>query len=278
MSDLFDEYKYDWLKKHPNSVPTEEMEDSPYPGWVKILVLVGFVLAALLSGVHTMMVVYDGIKVSALVDETMRQWVSRGSFVVYEICMFAAAYLMAVVSTKLLARVAAAIIFTTLIATNLYSVNQIYGFDFQNNAFGSFVTALFSLVPILAYSLSKLYINIGSAERLLKRKAKDAYKEAMQKMDATILKDFKKDSKASNPPSKDRLLDDQPEPPKSVKLPDASQRVIDYLRDNPADIDGLSSARLASKLGVSKATANNAQRRLKGGYLNGHDSSGEMLQ
>lgn len=186
------EFREDWLSKHPASIPIEEVEDSPYPRWAKPIILIGFILASLLSGVHTMVVVYEGIQLSELVDELQRQWVARGSFIVYEIGMFAAAYLMGVQSTKRLAQLSAFIIFLTLIAANLYSVNEVYGFDLLSNFAGSFVTGLFALVPVLAYSFSKLYINIGNAERALAKRARDTKKEADKALDATINREHKK--------------------------------------------------------------------------------------
>lgn len=194
-----EEYREDWLKKHPASIPTEEIEDSPYPVWARILVFAGFITSALVSGVHTMTVVYNSVSLSPMVDEMLRQWTARGAFVTYELGLFLAAFLMVVQATKRLAQLISTIIFATLIAVNLYSVLQVYGFDLEHDIAGAMVTAMFSLVPVIAYGCGKLYVNIGAAERALKRKAKERLRDDNIKLDAAInqgyskyVKDFEK--------------------------------------------------------------------------------------
>lgn len=188
----FEEFKADWLKKHPASVPVEEVEESPYPRWARALCFASFITSALASGVHTMTVVYGSIALSAMVDETFRQWVARGAFVSYELGLFLAAFLMIVQQTRRLAQMLATIIFLTLIAVNLYSVLKVYGFDLQNDPAGAGVTAFFALVPVIAYASGKLYVNIGVAERALKKRAKEALQKALKALDATINREYTK--------------------------------------------------------------------------------------
>jgi hypothetical protein len=191
----FGEYKDDWLLKHPASIPMEIVEDSPYPSWARFAALAAFICSALVSGVHMMPAVYDAIPLSPIVTELMRQWVARGSFVAYELGMFMSAFLMAVQSSKRLAQVLSSIIFLTLIAVNLYSVVKVYGFDLQQNFAGTAVSTMFSLVPAIAYASGKFYINIGAAERAAERRSKENLRDDERALDATILKDYKRDKK-----------------------------------------------------------------------------------
>lgn len=185
----FDEYDTDWRNRHKSSIPQEEdfKEQSPYPSWGRLASFVAFVTSALMSGVHTMAMVYNSITISPVVDENMRKAVSYGSFISYELGMFMAAFLMTVDATRVLARRLAFTIFITLIAVNFYSVVKVYGLS---DPIGAAVSISFAFVPLVAYASGKFYINIGIAERTLERRAKELYLAKKVEVEAQINRDY----------------------------------------------------------------------------------------
>lgn len=185
----FDQFDTDWRNRHKSRVPKEEdfTEPSPYPWWARGASFIAFLTSALMSGVHTMTMVYNSIALSAVVTEEMRRGVAYGSFISYELGMFMAAFLMTVDNTRTLARRLAFTIFATLIAVNFYSVLNVYGF---RDMVAAAVSITFAFVPMVAYASGKFYINIGIAERALARKSKEAFLAAKQVLEAEINRDY----------------------------------------------------------------------------------------
>lgn len=282
MKMTFSEFKDDWLEKHNASIPVEESYISPYPVWARTLCLLAFATSALASGVHTMTVVYEGIPLSPMVDEIQRRWVARGAFISYELGMYLAAFLMAVKATRGYARLMAFVIFATLISVNLYSVYQVYGFNFLTDPAGAFVTGFFALVPIIAYGSGKLYVNIGAAEAEGKRKSREAVRTQWQELDTIILRDFKKyekEYKAEHTDHTQYVPSTEEYKRKNTEIvpPKAVRTLADLLKANEADIS-LSAADIRAKYGGGQSTANDAKKLAarelgeQRKFTNGHDT------
>lgn len=271
----YEEFRKEYEQQHPSSVPKLKKEISPYPRWTRWGVFLMFLSAALLSGVHTIPVTYNGIPGGSLISDDARRIAAHSSFIAVELAILFSAFVMLVKNNLRLAYIVIGVCFVIAIIANITSISE----TFQNGTIldigGVFVSFAFGVgMPLVALMAGKLFVNIHQTERRLDHDAQERLDKAQKAFDKEILKAWK----ASNQPSKEPSNRQPDESSKTVKPIDASQRVIDYLRENPADIDGLSSGRLASKLGVSKATANNVQRKMKGDgngvYLNGHDNSG----
>lgn len=266
----FDEFKEDWLLKHPASVPTEDVEDSPYPRWLRGATLLMFLAAALLSAVHTIPVVYAGIPGSSVISADVRTLAANASIVAFELGILLSAFLMIVKSSMGLAWVLLGTMFAGTIVANVQSIAQ----NSSDDPGSKIVTLIFGGgIPVIALAAGKLFVNIYTTERALKKRSKDTYREDMKTLDAKInaaFSAYEKSVQSSNGLSIGQIPQSAASILGHTKRPDASQIVQRHLMENEQDIER-DARDLAAFLGVGKSTVNNVQRQFRtNGHSNGH--------
>lgn len=179
----FEEYKEDWLIKHPASIPVEEVEDSPYPSWLRIATLLMFLAAALLSAVHTIPVVYAGIPSNSIISPEVRTAAANASIIAFELGILLSAFLMIVKSSMGLAWLLLGTMFAGTLVANVQSISLTSGEGLGS----SVVTLIFGAgIPVIALAAGKLFVNIYTTERALKKRGKETYREDMKALDALI--------------------------------------------------------------------------------------------
>lgn len=179
----YEEFKEDWLLKHPASIPVEEVEDSPYPRWLRPATLLMFLAAALLSAVHTIPVVYGGIPSNSIISPEVRTAAANASIIAFELGILLSAFLMIAKSSMGLAWILLGTMFAGTIVANVQSISQTSG----EGVGSSVVTLIFGCgIPIIALAAGKLFVNIYTTERALKKRGKDTYRESLKELDTTI--------------------------------------------------------------------------------------------
>lgn len=271
----YDEFRKQHELRHPASVPVLEIEMNEYPAWARWAVLLTFISAALVSGVHTVPTVWKSIEIGEIITPEIRNIVSLASLAAVELAILLSAYLMA--KGVKLAYFVMGIASAVAIMANLYSVITAFT---SGGDLGALIVAVCLGVgaPLITLFTGKMYVDIHRADRVQDAKARKVYREACIAWDKEIEREFKKQLKGvSNVHptiSNGQSIGQTPQPAVSTlghtKKPDASEIVRKHLLDNPQDLD-TSAYRLAEFLNVGKSTVNNVQRELKG--LN-HSSNG----
>jgi len=77
------EFRKQYQERYPASVPVLEPAMREYPRWLSWIVLVMFISAALLSGVHTVPTVRRGIETDDLISARVRDAASMSAFVAF---------------------------------------------------------------------------------------------------------------------------------------------------------------------------------------------------
>lgn len=267
----FEEYKEDWLIKHPASIPVEEVEDSPYPRWLRGATLLMFLAAALLSAVHTIPVVYAGIPSNSIISPEIRTAAANASIVAFELGILLSAFLMIVRSSMGLAWILLGTMFAGTIVANVQSISQTSG----EGLGASVVTLIFGGgIPIIALAAGKLFVNIYTTERALKKRAKDTYREAMKLLDTTINQAYAKYQKQSNP-SRNFMKSDEAQQVhetsrSSVKPRVKIHEIAEIIYENG---DGKMSANeMMDKYGISLGSTTKIREMLKNRAANGYSN------
>lgn len=179
----FEEFKEDWLLKHPASIPVEDIEDSPYPRWLRGATFLMFLAAALLSAVHTIPVVYAGIPSNSIISPEIRTAAANASIIAFELGILLSAFLMIAKSSMGLAWLLLGTMFTGTIIANIQSISQ----TSSEGIGSSVVTIVFGAgIPVIALAAGKLFVNIYTTERTLKKRGKESYREALKELDTII--------------------------------------------------------------------------------------------
>lgn len=262
----FAEFKDDWLLKHPASIPIEEIEDSPYPRWLRGATLIMFLAAALLSAVHTIPVVYDNIPNHIAISQSVRTTAANASIIAFELGILLSAFLMITKSSMVLAWVLLGTMFAGTVVANIQSISKTSG----AGGGAVIVTLIFGAgIPVIALAAGKLFVNIYAAERALKKRSKDNYKEAMRALDATINAAYSKHANKGD--QRSNLIKNNQISPRNKPSP-RLQKALTWLEKNPGNLD-TPPRELERKVGVSYGTIYSAQKLLKdvqNGYTNGH--------
>lgn len=181
----YEQFRKEYEKQHPASIPVQEHEISHYAGWVKWLALLMFASGALMSGVHTAPTVYDVIPQHKLITEGVRMFAAVFSFVSIELAILLSAYFM-------VRRAAKADLMFLLVSggiamvANVTSVFNVLGG--HADAESVIKTVFFGLgAPTIAFMAGKLFVNIHSSTRILDKRARDKYRQESIAFDEAIL-------------------------------------------------------------------------------------------
>lgn len=269
----FEEHKEDWLIKHPASIPVEETEDSPFPKWLRYATLMMFLAAALLSAVHTIPVVYGGIPSNSIISPEVRTMAANASIVAFELGILLSAFLMITKSSMGLAWLLLGTMFAGTIVANVQSISQTSGEGLGS----SLVTLIFGGgIPIIALAAGKLFVNIYTTERTLKKRSKEQYREDMKTLDATINQAYVKYQKQHDP-SRNFMKSDEAQQVHETSRSPVKPRVkiheiAEIIFENG---DGKMSANeMMDKYGISLGSTTKIREMLKdrnaNGFANGH--------
>lgn len=274
----YQEFRKEFEEQRPSSVPVYEVEMNEYQSWARWAVLLTFVCAAMVSGVHTVPTVWKGIEVNEIITSDVRNIVSVASLFAIELAILLSAYLMA--KGVKLAYAVMGVASTVAVMANLYSVISALA---DGGDPGALIVAIVMGIgaPLIALFSGKMFVDIHRADRVQDARARKIYKEACIAWDKEVEKAWKASQRSpmSNRVSTEPLSNVSNglsigQPMASTightKVPDASRMVHDYLTDNP-DALSMSPRVLAGLLGVGKSTVNNVQREMREKVLsNGH--------
>lgn len=263
----YQEFRKQYEEQHPASIPVYETEMHEYQAWARWAVLLTFICAAMVSGVHTVPTVWKSIELSPIITADIRNVVSIASLFAIELAILLSAYLMA--KGVKLAYVVMGIASSVAVMANLYSV--IAALTAGGDA-GALVVAIALGIgaPLIALFSGKMFVDIHRADRVQDSRARKTYKEDCIRWDKEVEKAYKVSMKLSSVhPSKVsnghvQWTDEQPAASNlgHTKVPDASRVVQQYLAENPHAIS-MSPRLLAGMLGVGKSTVNNVQREMR---------------
>lgn len=270
------EFRSQYEIQHPASVPQMEYDVHEYQAWVRVAVLITFVCAAAVSGIHTVPTVWQSIEVNEIVTETMRTVVSYASLAAIELAILLSAYLMA--KGVRLAYFVMFIASTVAVLANLYSVIRAFN---AGGEIGALIVAIALGIgaPMIALFSGKMFVDIHRADRIQDARARKAFKEASVEWDKEIEKAYKAylkgASKGRVSSAVDNRLSIQTDNRQSGagygRVSSAVDIALDYLQNNP-EAANLSVRDLGTVAGVGKDSAAKARSQ----YLseNGNGSHG----
>lgn len=276
------EFRKRYEERYPASVPVMEQLVREYPRWLKWIVLIMFLSAALLSGVHTVPTVRKGIEMDDLISAQVRDAVSLSAFVAIELGIFVSAYLMATGGgrDKWLAWFMLALAATVAIVANLYSVSRALASGGELGV--TIVGVILGIcLPTIALASGKMYVNMHRSEMVSVQRVRRAYREACQMFDEQVSDAYEQyqrrlDRREQRGQVSASVRSDGQSDSNGqssgygyMRTADARTRVLDYLAVNPQDA-GLSVRELAGRLGVGKSTVADALRDMRVPSTNGH--------
>lgn len=260
------EFRKFYEETHPASIPKLKAELSIYPGWLQWVVLLMFVCAALLSGIHTIPTVRGGMSLDEWGWEIVNV-VSFGAFVAVELVFLVAAYAL-MRKFSWLAVLALAAAFTVAMVANLQQNLEAYRASDPGT-----ITVAVTLgigAPLIAFLGGKMFVDIHKARRSLGGEAQKRLDKEEKDWDATIHREWKKHQKESSKVSPVREISpdfmnvhEKPTSPKQrVKLHEVAREVHEN-----GDHE-LSATELMEKYGISLGGTTKVREIVKS--MNGH--------
>lgn len=186
----YEAFREQYEKQHPASVPLAPVEvRSEYPRWLRGVVLLMFICAALLSGVHTVPTVYAGIE-DDVVAPLVRAVVSLSSFVAVELAIFVAAYARLKANGWLVLAMLV-VTFGIALVSNIQSVLKALG---ANGELGLTLVgvALGIGAPLIALMSGEMFVHMHSASTRADAAAEARYREERKLFDAVVLSAYRK--------------------------------------------------------------------------------------
>lgn len=190
----YEEFRDQWLKQHPSSVPHKQDIVSEYPNWVKLIVGAMFFASAVISGVHTAPTVRLAIEDS--VAPLMADFAAAMSFVAVELALFVSAYLrhknrglaIVILITTMIVAVAANVVSVSKAMTD--RLNSVGGTD--STGAGAVAIILGVAIPVITLAAGEMFVHITSAGREERLAAERQYREDLKSIDAVILSAYRK--------------------------------------------------------------------------------------
>jgi len=273
----YDEFRDQWQKQHPASLPQKRNIALPFPSWLPIAVLVMFSSAVLLSAVHTIPTVYDAIPVTDVISEVVRRAAAHAAVFVIELSLFIAVYASA--SGKTHTYTAIEIVsFVGALAANLDSVLSTVS---DSDIGGTIVGVIVGSIPPLAAALSgAVYVRMHRSNTHARQQIDEAYREDLKQLDTIVLtayrkyeKDMEKLLSARSYRQPDTaylsasVLSDQTDNRQTRgaasgydRTPDGQQKVIEWLSNHPDSVNQpsrtIASLMAADGIKVGHDTAN----------------------
>ena len=288
-------FRVEYEQQHPASVPKLQTFKTAriYPWWLQIVVVVMFVCAALMSGVHTVPTVREGMPDDSMFSDAVKDLIAYGSFAAFELSVFSASY-------ALLRRASAwvwltlAVAFLVMVASNLLQVTRAFAAE------GDPGTQLVAVIvgvgaPLVALLSGKILVDIHRTNAHQDSEATTRYEAACKQFDADVLTAFEKQQKRTvrqaPTPSAQRPLQQTPDTPADAdtdgrehgtgqgytKRTDAREAVHAFLKDNPAAAN-LTVREIADLLKVGKTTVADVMKdwRTERASANGHSERTEV--
>jgi hypothetical protein len=294
--DSYDDFRAFYEKTHRASIPHRKNVLGRYPPFLKWAILLMFISAALLSGVHTIPTVRSGIETNELITASIRDMVSILSFVAIELAIFLAAYaLIGGVGFRAngLTYMTLLTAFSVAMVSNLHSVGSALSDD--SSSMSQAVTLVLGVgAPLITLMSGKMFVNIHRDDRSRQSAADKEFEAACIAWDDAILSaydDYLKRTRRANRTgqhssdvSASVRMDGQSDGQNGRagygynRTSNAADKVRGYLEQNPDDIQ-LSVRQLADMLGVGKSTVADARREFIGqdqpppaNHSNGHSA------
>lgn len=276
----YSEFRKRYEEQHPASIPKLEFEMSDHPQWLIWAVAAMFIASALMSGVHTVPTAYDTIE-ALKVAEPIRQLGGMASFIFVELGILVSAYILFKNWSFWVFIILAIAVIIAMVA-NLYSVSE--ALQVNGDLGMTIVAVALGLgAPLIATLSGKVFVGLHRSDRIIDTRARAKFKEDSIAWDKEIERAWKAELKAGPSRVSSVQLSNEVSNGQSnvsaaaslvghTKVPDASQKVRDYLSDNP-DALYLSPRQLAELLRVGKSTVNNVQREMRDAVAsNGHSN------
>lgn len=250
----YDDFRLEYEKQHPASVPT--MDDVMSVSRIVLaVVLVMFVTAALLSGVHTVPLVHAGIPDSIL-PFAIRRLAAYGSFVAIELAILVSAYMM-VRDNRWFALLMFGMAMTAATTANVVSVRSALSGDGES----LIVAVIIGITaPVIALASGKMLVNMTQDSHDALAEARASLLDASRKWDKTILSEYRKAEKGSDRPSVSVRPGQQRTRPQVSK----KDAVRTHLAKFPDDIQK-STRVLSNELGVSKSVVHEVKQEYSNG-------------
>lgn len=290
----YEEFRDQWLKQHPSSVPHKQEIVSEYPNWVKVIVGAMFFASAVISGVHTAPTVRIAIEDS--VAPLMADFAAAMSFVAVELALFVSAYLrhknkglaIIILITTMIVAVAANVVSVSKAMTDRLNVS---GTD--STGAGTVAVILGVAIPVITLAAGEMFVHITSAGREERLAAERQYREDLKQIDAVILSAYRKYEKEVSAKvlseRTDRRTDSSSMSVRSdtdgqtsraafghTRTADGLQKAIEWFEANP-DKANSSLRELEPLVGVGRDTLSRARRQwiqMRAGQTEGFSSNG----
>lgn len=187
----YDEFRRDYSKKHPNSVPVKQGFHGN--GWgARLLWLVVFISAALISSVHTIPTILTTIPTGGIIPLFVVNLAALSGFVAVELTIFASAMYK---SRGRIAMTALVLSLATAVVANIYSAVSTMTSG-QSNWFEITVAVFIGLAaPLTAYLAGEMFARMSEEDRAEQQRIDRAYREDMQKFDKAVLMAYTKATK-----------------------------------------------------------------------------------
>lgn len=176
----YDEFRADYLRRHPSSIPKRARARHEYGRLVLTGVLLMYLSSAGLSGVHTAPTVYQAID-SRYTTEFVRQAVSIGSFAAVELAIPLSAFMN---RAQRLARWVLATSFLIAVIANITST-----LNAQTSRDVGAVIVSFALgigAPLIALMSGEMLVQISASRRTVSAEIDREFAEAMRQLDQVI--------------------------------------------------------------------------------------------
>lgn len=259
----YSEFRSEYEKQHPASVPIKPKQvQGEYPKWLRFVVLLMFVSSALISGVHTIPTVYEGIESS--IAPFIRAIAAAGSFIAIEVSFFVSPFAQNK-GDKRMSRAGLGVSFIIALAANVNSVLKAMASN-DMNGLVTMVALIFGVgMPLLAFISGAMFVHMHTSASVENDKLQTNYRDECKQLDTTVLTAFRKyckemeGSKRSNGTSIGIPRGNFQEviPSESTlghkKQPNARIITEEYFDGNPGAINE-NPLELAERLGVGKST------------------------
>jgi len=187
----YDEFRRDYSKKHPNSVPVKQDFHGNGLG-ARLLWLAVFISAALISSVHTVPTILATIPTGGIIPLLVVNIAALSGFVAVELTIFASAMYK---SRGRIATMALVLSLATAVVANIYSaVSTMTGG--QSNWFEVLVAVFIGFAaPFTAYVAGEMFARMSEEDKAEQQKIDRAYREDMQRFDKAVLMAYTKATK-----------------------------------------------------------------------------------
>lgn len=256
----YEDFRKQYEVQHPASIPRFEEELSIYPNWLEKVVGFMFFCASLLSGVHTVPAVRDGMTTDFW-PQPFIDGVSMLSFVAIELVFFVAAYAL-MRKRQWHVMITLGIAFIVAMVANLKENISAY----QAGDPGTITVAVVLGIgaPLIAFMAGKMFVDIHRARRSVGTEARRSYEEALKAWDTTINREWSKYQKsqeelASRPVSREVHENSRGNKPR-VKLHEVAREI----RENGDE--SLTSAEMMERYNISLGSTTKVRQMLQNGH------------